>query len=173
MRLTAITALLALTTLTSCTIGPGDYAVLRIAAVKDPIKSASCYPDMVIDPNVAMDNYEVRSGDSLAIFASDKETYWLEWTSAAVAIEGSRDGKDYTFNGIDTDVEEPVMGERTTNNYEHGIKITIAGSSVTGQYLLTHTCMSTLQNACPYASCVSTTDFVGTVVKGVELEHGI
>ena len=173
MRLTALTALLALTTLTSCTIGPGDYAVLRIAAVKTPILSASCYQDGVIDPNVAMDNYEVRAGDSLAIFASDKETYWLEWTSASVAIEGSRDGKDYSFNGIDTDIEEPAMGERTTNNYEHDVQITITGSSVTGQYLLKHSCMSTIPNACPYDSCVSTTDFVGTVVKGVELEHGI
>lgn len=79
-----------LTVATSCTIKPGDYRVYRVAVhgislgcqYKNP---ADYMSDTYFEPAV------------LAIYASDKNTYFLE--DGSDAYYGTRSGKDYTFTG--------------------------------------------------------------------------
>ena len=170
MRITPLVAPVALAlSLSGCTIGPGDYVVIRIAATTG--KSTSCYPDGIVPPDEAMDMTDIRGGASLVIFASDKESYWLEFGNAS--FPGSRDGKEYTFTGEDVDVDDNGMGPFRTRATLHDMQLTIAGSSVEGKYTIEATCTASDMSNCPIPSCVTTTDFVGTVVRGVDLEYAI
>ena len=170
MRITPIIATLALaTSLSGCTIGPGDYVVIRIAATTG--QSTSCYPDGIVPPDEAMDRTDIRGGANLVIFASDKESYWLEFGNAS--FPGTRDGKDYSFSGEDVDVDDNGMGPIRTRVVLHDMQLTIAGSSVEGTYTIEARCTADDMDNCPIPSCVTTTDFVGTIVRGVDLEYDL
>lgn len=171
MRL-PLTILALSTALSACAVQPGEYAIIRIADAT-PEQSISCYPNMIIPPDEAEDSTDFRTGGSVALFAADAETYFLE--TGLGSIEGSRDGKDYTFVGTDVDVNyifnpDSSLDEKQTNTTESRVTMTIEGRNVAGRRVLTLSCAG---YACPYVSCVETTEFVGTVVRGVDLEHPI
>lgn len=79
-----------LTVATSCTIKPGDYKVYRLAVHGVSLGCQYKNPD-----DYESDNY--FNPAIVAIYASDKNTYFLE--DASNAFVGSRSGKDFTFAG--------------------------------------------------------------------------
>lgn len=160
------------TALCACTVAPGDYVIIRLASAT-PEQSTSCYPNMVIPEGEAEDSTNFRTGGSIAVYAVDAETVYLEYD--VLSIEGTRDGKDYAFSGTDVDVEyifNPMSNanEKQTSTTETRVSMTIDGSNVTGRNVTTASCNG---YACPYVSCVTTTEFVGSVIRGVDLEHAI
>ncbi|HGG56370.1 MAG TPA: hypothetical protein ENK31_01090 [Nannocystis exedens] len=146
-----------------CSIQPGHYVIIRLASAKTT-ESASCWDNMVPD-SIKDDTTTLATGSSVAIFAADADTYYLELADGTISIEGTRDGKDYSFFGEDIDVEE-----YSTTTVTWDVQTTINNKSVTGKSITTTTCTG---DGCGIASCVQTTEFVGTVVKGVELQRGI
>ena len=145
-----------------CSIQPGQYVIVRLASAKTT-ESASCWDNMVPD-SIKDDTTTLSTGSSVAIFAADAETYYLEHPDAG-SVEGTRDGKDYSFFGEEVNVEE-----NSTTTVTWDIQTTIDNKSVTGKSIRTETCTG---DGCGIASCVKTTEFVGTIVKDVELEHGV
>ena len=160
----SLLALSMLVGLGGCSVQPGQYVIIRLANA-ELTQSASCYPDNMVPDSLKDDRTTLSTGASIAIFAADSETYYLELAEGAVSIEGSRDGKDYSFLGEEADVEE-----NSTTTVKWDIQTTVNNKSVTGTSIITTTCSG---DGCGVTSCVQTTNFVGTVVKGVELEHGI
>lgn len=79
-----------LTIASSCTIQPGDYRVYRVAVNGVQLGCQYKNPDDFED-----DNY--FDAAILAIYAADKNTYFLE--DGADSFAGSRSGKDYSFVG--------------------------------------------------------------------------
>lgn len=158
----SLLALSMLVGLGGCSIQPGHYVIIRLANAETTL-SASCYADNKVPDNIRDDRTNLATGASVAIFAADSETYFLEL--ADISIEGTREGKDYTFLGEEVDVEED-----STTTVKWDVQATIDNKSVTGTLISTTTCTG---DACGINSCAVTTNFVGTVVKGVELEHGI
>ncbi len=157
----SLLALSMLVGLGGCSIQPGQYVIIRLANA-ETTESASCYDNMVPD-NIKDDRTTLSVASSVAIFAADPETYFLELD--AISIEGSRDGKDYSFAGETVDVEMDA-----TSTVVDDVQLTIDNKSVTGTWINTYSCNG---SNCGITSCVRTTNFVGTIVKGVELEHGV
>ncbi|MCA9663412.1 MAG: hypothetical protein KC486_34095 [Myxococcales bacterium] len=150
-----------------CQVAPGQYVIIRVANA-DTAVSDSCYVDNMVPDGEKDDRTDFRTGGSIAIFAADSETYFLESDNMGVAtsIEGTRDGGDYSFSGEDIDVEAEYTITTTVD-----VDLTIKNKSVIGSSVWTQQCSG---NNCPVLpSCVRTTDFVGTIVNGVELEHGV
>jgi hypothetical protein len=150
-----------------CQVAPGDYVIIRVANA-DVAESDSCYVDNMVPDSEKDDRTDFRTGGSISIFAADTETYFLEIDNmgSATSIEGTRDGGDYSFSGESVDVEAEYTITTTVE-----VDLTISNKSVVGSSVWTQQCSG---NNCPVLpSCVQTTDFVGTVVRGVELEHGV
>ncbi|MEZ4452409.1 MAG: hypothetical protein R3B09_23285 [Nannocystaceae bacterium] len=175
MRL-ALTVLALSTALCACTVAPGDYVIVRVASADQEV-SMSCYGGNPVDKNIAEDTSDLRAAGSFALFAADKENFFLEIDhgDGLDSIAGVRDGKDYSFEGTSVNVDYPfnpqtMAEDKQTTTTQYQTDMTIAGHDVSGRDVVTISCTG---YACPYASCVVTTEFVGTVVRDVELEHGI
>ncbi len=159
-------SLLAISTLLGlggCAPQPGEYVVIRLANA-EVTESSSCYPDNIFPEYTQEDRNTFTAGATVAIFAVDAETYIAELDDGN-GIEGTRDGKDYTFTGEFVDVEETQ-----TNSQELLVEFTMDNKYVTGRSISTATC--TGEN-CAIASCKTTTEFVGSVIKGVDIERAI
>ncbi|MBK8262985.1 MAG: hypothetical protein IPK80_16810 [Nannocystis sp.] len=153
-----------LTAALGCDVGAGKYTVIRLA-VADSSLSDSCYFMNMPDPDVVDDDINVRAGSTIAIFPSDKESFWLEW--GPVSIPGSKDGSAFSFAATDTDLT--VVGDsRRTEVTEHDVTMELKGGAVDGTYTNTYTCSG---EGCPISSCVTTTTFVGAVVRDVDVTH--
>jgi len=147
-----------------CDVGAGKYTVIRLA-VADSSQSDSCYFMNMPDPDDVDDDIQVRAGSTIAIFPSDKESFWLEW--GPVSIPGSKDGSAFSFDATDTDLS--VNGNnRTTEVTKHEVRMEIKGGGVDGTYTNTYTCSG---ENCPINSCVTTTNFVGAVIRDVDVTH--
>lgn len=163
--------------LASCQIKPGEYRVYRVAN-EDTVESTGCYP---IDPGPAItgDSTTVRVGQTFGIYAADEETYFLDFEMASLA--GTRDGKDYSFNGETVDVEilvDPTnqMESTVTSTSILDVDVTIEGKKISGTSVLEVTVNCSGGTSCPDPAntvCTRTTTFQGSEVKDVELEHGV
>ncbi|MEM9461997.1 MAG: hypothetical protein AAGF11_48005 [Myxococcota bacterium] len=172
MGLVGLTALVA-----SCQIKPGEYRVYRVAN-EDTVESTGCYPS---DPgeDITGDSTTVRVGQTFGIFAADSDVYFLDFEMASLA--GSRDGKDYSFSGETVDVmilPDPAGGaeSRFTSTSILDVNLTIDGKKISGTSVLEVTTSCTGGAQCPdpaNTTCTTTTNFQGSEVKDVELEHGV
>ena len=166
-------AALGLTTLvaSSCQVKPGEYRIYRVAN-EDTVESTGCYPSPP-GPEITGDSTTVRAGQTFAIFAADADTYFLDFDM--LSLVGTRDGADYSFNGETVDVE--LLGDSTlTTTSILDIDVNITGRKVTGTSVLEVTNSCTGGMNCPMPAmtvCTTTTEFQGSEIKGVELEHGV
>ncbi|MCB9703570.1 MAG: hypothetical protein H6711_16875 [Myxococcales bacterium] len=168
-----IFSILALTALVAgCQVAPGSYTVVRVASA-DTVRSPSCYNNNVPD-DIVNDSTTFYAGGTLGIFAADADNYFVDITTnnGPLTVDGTRDGGDYSFYGKAVDYEADVdgMGGARTTTYEADIRFTLKTHTVIGTAEFTTTCTGV---NCGVDSCVETTDFIGTVVRDVELEHGI
>jgi len=159
-------SLLAISTLLGlggCAPQPGEYVVIRLANA-EVSRSSSCYPDNIFPEYTQDDSNTFTAGSTVALFAVDADTYIAELDDGS-GVEGTRDGKEYSFSAETVDVEETQ-----TNSTEVLIEFTMDNKYVSGRSILTTTCTG---DNCALASCKTTTDFVGSVIKGVDIERAI
>jgi hypothetical protein len=151
---------------------PGQYRIYRVAQSKT-VSSPGCYPDGIPESE-AQDTTTFRTGATFAIFAADTKVYFLDMGSGegAMTIEGERDGRDYSFSGTDVDVE-PSSDNTITTTLTVTVDATIKGKKITGTSVTDTRSTCTGQN-CPNGTmCTTTTDFEGSEMKDVELEHPV
>jgi hypothetical protein len=143
----------------SC-IMPGQYRVYRVAN-STTVYSPGC-PDL---PDL-QDTTTFRSGQTFAIFAADTKVYFLDIGAGegSVTVEGSREGRDYTFEGVDRNVDSD--GNATIHSLT--VELSIKGRKVEG----TSTTEDQVTAPDPYL-CIKETDFEGSEMKDVELEHPV
>jgi hypothetical protein len=157
----------------SCGIMPGDYRVYRVAQAETE-NSPTCYGMGGVPPSEANDSTTFRTGLGFAIYAVDKETFILEVDpgTGPMSLEGSRDGKDYTFEGesVDVDPADPITTTSTTNVT---IDATIKGKSIEGTTTVTTSTTYVGTGAPPASNCTTTTTWIGAEVNDVELQHGV
>jgi hypothetical protein len=155
----------------SC-IMPGQYRIYRVAN-STTISSPGCFPDGIPEDQ-AQDTDTFRTGTTFGIFAADTKVYFLEgmFMGGFTTIEGDREGRDYSFSGTQVDVT-PGSDNTITDTTAVLVDMTIKGKKVSGTVLvdIRSTCMG---NNCPNGVlCTQTTDFEGSEIKGVELEHPV
>ncbi|MEZ4383224.1 MAG: hypothetical protein R3A79_17990 [Nannocystaceae bacterium] len=153
-----------------CQVHPGQYVIIRVANA-DLQRSDSCYFDNMVPDSIRDDRTDFRTGSSLAVFAADSETYFIEYdfNGTPVSIEGTRDGGDYSFAGEDVNVEQEYTVTQIVE-----VDMTIKNKTVIGTTVATRQCSGNgCEGASEVPSCVETIDFVGTIVSDVELEHGV
>ena len=161
-------SLLAISTLLGlggCAPQPGEYVVIRLANAT-VTESSSCYPDNMFPEFSQDDRNTFTAGSTVALFAVDADTYIAELDNGA-GIEGTRDGKDYSFSGEVVDVQETQTSTR-----ELVVEFTMDNKYVSGRSVTTDTVTCTGDPCQPY-SCKTTVDFVGSVLKGVDIERAI
>lgn len=145
---------------------PGQYRIYRVAN-STTVFSPSCGAP---SDSEAQDTSTFRTGVTFAIFAADTKVYFMEF--GEVVLEGDREGSDYAFSGTDVDVE-PSSDNTVTTTHTVSVDVTIKGKKISGTATddLRVTCMG---NNCPEGSmCTATTDFEGSEIKDVELQHPV
>lgn len=155
----------------ACQPRPGDYRVYRVASLPDQLE-LDCFEGEV-DPNYAQDGTSFFSAASVAVFATDKDTYFVEF--GGNTLTGTRSGKDYAFTGEDVDVE--VMGELTvTQSTSLELALEISGREIYGEYTVVerNTCSG---DGCDALGgdyrCTRRGSFFGAEVKDVDLEYSV
>jgi hypothetical protein len=167
-------AALALGVLTAgCGIGPGDYIMYRVAASEQD-RSTGCYGD-TIPPNVKSDSSTFRSSSTWIIYANatEEDAYYLDIGDAT--MEGVESDAGYTFSGKTIDIEYTMpdgTGDKLTTTNTVTIEMAVSGASISGTATdkTTYKCAGT----CPppiIPSCTITTEFKGSEIDGVDLEH--
>ena len=162
-----------------CTVQPGEYRVYRIAMLPETL-DANCYAGGN-DPNLSEDTTTFFNVSTFAIFASDSDTYFLEFGSDA--LTGTRDKNDYSFAGDSTDIQilspDPLV--KSTTRVIANIEISLEGDEAFGTYVRT-VAQGCSDGSEPGDNCESFGDntectvngtFFGTWVKDAELEYPV
>ncbi len=152
-------------------IGPGDYAIFRVASGTTTFDEA-CFPGGQ-DPDEVEDTTTFAAGQTFAVFAGGNGRYFLDFES--VVIEGVKSGGAYTFSGEDVDVtyfgandaSRRVLTEALT------VLLDVSGDAVGGTTTnsTTQSCSGGDCQDFDTFSCTGTGNFRGTRVRGVDLEH--
>lgn len=160
----------------SCSMGPGDYVIYRVA-FDAPQAGADCGEP---GPSQVEDSSTFGTPSTVALFAFE-DIYYLEFgdngMGGVAALEGSRDGKNYTFNGTSIDVEEidPMNGTKTTATYDVEVAAVIKGKNMDGIAVIT-TSTTCSGESCPDSfpfSCTTQTTFRGSTIDDTDLERPI
>jgi hypothetical protein len=150
----------------SCIV-PGKYRIYRVANSKTA-SSPGCYPDGIPE-DVAQDTTTFKTGQTFAVYAAGSGTFFLEMVYVGdgefYTIEGTRSGREYTFEGTTVDVQ-PSSEPPVTVTETFTVDLMIKGRKVEGTF--TYDRRST-----DGEMCTRTTDFVGAEVKDVDLEHPV
>jgi hypothetical protein len=157
-------------------IEPGDYVVYRIASTEAD-ESSSCN----LTANEIDDSSTLKASGTLILFAGEEGEYFLDLGSLALVGELVEDGDTllYDFSGKTVDIEwsnPEGSGTQITTTVSHSLEFDVDDELVTGVYKVKHTvdCAGS-GNSCdgvPW-SCSETTDFVGTEVEDVDLQHHV
>jgi len=172
MRTTSMMVLGLCTLAAACQIKPGEYRVYRVAN-EDTIESSGCYPSAP-GVDITGDMTTVRAGQTFAIYAADSETYFLDFEM--ISLAGTRDATDYTFDGETVDVTTIGPDSVQTLTSIVDVDLTIEGKKISGTSVLEVTSSCTGGMSCPTPAtsvCTTTTNFEGSELKDVELEHGV
>jgi len=157
-----------------CGIKPGEYQVYRIAASESE-STADCFGPDGEDPDDADDSSTFRAGQTIAIFASGDGTYFLD--TPDVVLEGTKDGGLFTFDGTEVDVEYFGANDTSSTTATTTWTVTLdpAGDKVSGEFTQDSSlvCDGADCGGTEDTTCSTTSAFVGTRVRGVELEHGL
>jgi len=158
---------------TGCGIGPGDYIIYRVA-ITEQEQSTGCYGD-TIPPNVKSDSSTFRSSGTFIVYANAtaEDAYYLD--TGDVTIEGVESDAGYTFSGKTIDIEYTVpdgTGDKLTTTNTLTIEVVVDGASISGTAVdkTTYKCSGAC-TAPAIPSCTVTTEFKGSEIDGVALEH--
>jgi hypothetical protein len=172
-RIFAATTLLASTLLISSCVQPGQYVIYRVAQAEGK-QSLGCWPNGQIPQDEANDSTTFRGGDTFAIFASGDGVFWLDF--AGGMLEGEYSGGTYTFEGVDTDINYPGDdGTQSTDTTILKVTVTVDQKKVSGKSVqdVSSVCVGNTCPDPPVFQCITTTEFVGSKIDGVDLEHAI
>ena len=158
------------TLLASCQVKPGEYRVYRVAN-EETMESNGCYPSPP-GQDITGDSTTVRAGQTFAIYAADADTYFLDFEM--ISLVGIRDANEYSFHGETVDVSTQA-GPTVTTTTIADVDVTIEGKTISGVSTveITTNCSGM---GCPDPAnsvCTRTTEFQGSELKDVELQHGI
>jgi hypothetical protein len=162
-------------------LGPGDYALFRIAFSEQEKKSSGCFGSAGIPANEKSDKTNFRQSNLFIIYGATEEGEdKLFLDTGKITVEGYEEAGLFTFTGNSTDVDFTEInggGDKHTTTNKLLIELTIDGSSMVGsaESAVKQTCSgSTCDLTLPAPiSCTTTTTFVGTEIDGVELHHDI
>lgn len=168
---TAILAGAVVALMSASCMTPGQYHVFRVAS-SSAEQSSGCYP-VAPGPDITGDSSTLRTGQTFAIYAADNETVFLDFETFSLA--GTKDGSDLSFSGENIDVS--LQGDSTvTVTSITTVDMEVSGNKVTGTSTLDVTSTCTGGTSCPTpasSQCISTVQFQGAKIKGVDLEHPI
>lgn len=152
--------------LSSCTPAPGQYRIYKVTSL--PARpQADCGYEIDL-----RDSTTFFSAATIAIFATDGDDFFIEYGDKV--LTGSRDGKDYTFEGVSVQVDDPIDGTTITTTSQWVVDLTIDGRKINGTLTTfdSSICSGTC-DAFDNTQCTVVGDFFGTELKDVELEHQI
>ena len=158
-----------------CGISPGDYVIYRVSPAVTEESLGCYYPDMVVPPNSASDSTTIREASTWIIYASINDAYYLD--SGTNTLEGIASDNGYTFTGKTVDVQYDVpdgTGSKRTTTDSVTIDVITDGDAISGKSTLkrTYGCAgATCGEKIP--TCTKTTDFVGTHVDEIQLQHSL
>jgi hypothetical protein len=152
--------------LSSCTPAPGQYRIYKVTSLP-----ANPQADCGVEIDIR-DSTTFFGAATIAIFATDADDFFLEYGDKVVT--GSRDGKDYTFEGVSVQVDDPIDGTTITTTSQLVVKLTIDGRKINGEATSFDSvvCGGTC-DAFENTQCTVVGNFFGTEIKDVELEHPI
>lgn len=165
---------------TACSdIEPGDYVVYRIASTSESLSDGCYYPNGE-SPNIEDDSSTMLASGTIILYAGVDETFYLDLGSATLdgVFDGAEDAGDmYVFEGQVVDVEwtsPDGTGDRWTTTTSTDVEMAIDGALVTGESKAktSYKCSGTNCGDVP-PSCTITTEFVGTEVEDVDLQHQV
>jgi hypothetical protein len=156
-------------------VEPGDYFVYRIASA-DQSMSESCD----LTANEINDSSSLHDAGTFILFAGQEGDFYVDMGELTLEGEFKGDtdaGEEYEFSGKSVDIEwsdANGTGTKVSTTVEHDFELAIDGELVTGEYKVKTkvACTGEFCEGVPY-SCTSTSDFVGTEVEDVDLEHKV
>jgi hypothetical protein len=155
-------------------IDPGEYVVYRVASSSDDL-SSSCDAGANIDD----DSSSFRAAETMVLFAGEEGAFYLD--VGGIALEGEMEstdlGDEYTFTGATVDVEfssPDGTGTKWTTTVRTTVHLVADGDMASGDTdeKTTVKCSGELCGD-DEMSCTVSTDFVGTRVEDVDLEHQV
>jgi hypothetical protein len=157
-------------------IDPGDYLVFRVASAEQQF-SNGC---RLNNPNTIDDSTTVHGSNTLILFAGADDRFYLDLGSMTLDGEADGVGDDgdlYEFEGKTIDVEwdgSTTNGNRRTTTVKTSADLEIDGELVTGRVRVktSYACVGSSCGDIP-RSCTITTEFVGTEIEDVNLEHAV
>lgn len=159
--------------LPACGIQPGDYVLYRIGAATTEY-TQDCFPNGQ-DPDDASDSTTFRAGETIVIFRAPDGVYFID--TGDFMIEGTLSGGTFDFNGESIDIEYFGSNDnsQTTETTTVDITMDTQGASVSGSFVssVIQTCSGPACDEFDSYSCTGTSQFVGTRVNDVELEHAL
>jgi len=157
-------------------IAPGDYIIYRVAFAEESKSTGCYYPFDAVQPDDKSDSTTFLGKSQFILYAGLEDVYYLD-VGGDVVLEGTGDGDTFQFSGKTVDVNYAVpdgTGDKTTATFTTTIDMAIDGASVSGT-AVTKDSFSCKGSTCGDArpTCTETSEFVGTEVEDVQLEHGI
>lgn len=160
---------------TGCGISPGDYVMYRVSPSVTDETSGCYYPETDPPPNELSDSTTVRASSTWIIYASINDAFYLD--SGTNTLEGVATDTGYQFTGKKVDVQYDVpdgTGSKRTTTDSFTIDIITDGDAISGTstWKTTYGCAGTTCGD-KLPSCTRTTDFVGTHVEEIQLNHDL
>lgn len=158
-----------------CGISPGDYVIYRVSPGVTDQNSGCYYPDTEPPPNAASDSTTIRESGTWIIYASINDAFYLD--AGSNTLEGVATDNGYQFTGKEVDVQYDApdgTGSKRTTTDAFTIDIIVDGEAISGSsvWKTTYGCAGmTCGEKIP--SCTRTTDFVGTHVDEIQLNHDL
>jgi hypothetical protein len=168
----SLLVLLVMALAAGCSVQPGEYRVYR-AAFEPERHDADCHTDPATDA----DTSSFFAVDTFVVFASDDDTYFLEF--AGRGLTGTRDGDDYQFHGDELDVEifPPDPKVRVTTTLVLDVALELSGEEAFGEYTRVDKRTCTGGSDCAKlvgaTTCTSHGTFYGTWVKGASIDYSL
>lgn len=152
--------------LSACYAKPGDYKIYKITFLPE-VQQADCNVEIDI-----RDSTTFFGAATFAMFATDGDDFFIEYEGQV--ITGSRDGKEFAFEGVSVNVDDPIDGTTVTVTNSLNVDLTLNGREITGTATgFASTVCSGNCDGIPVGQCTTVRDFFGTEIKDVELEHPI
>lgn len=152
--------------LSACQPKPGEYRIYKVTQLPS-VPQADC--DIDID---LRDSTTFFGAATLAIFATEADDFFLEFGDSVVL--GSRDGKEFKFEGISINVDDPIDGTTVTTTSQLTINLTMNGRQISGDVTtFDSTVCSGNCDGFDDVQCTVLGKFFGTELKDVDLERQI
>lgn len=158
-----------------CGISPGDYVIYRVSPGVTDETSGCYYPETDPPPNQASDSTSIRESGTWIIYASINDAFYMD--SGTKTLEGVATDNGYQFTGKTVDVQYDQAdgtGSKRTTTDSYTVDIIVDGDAISGTstWKTTYGCAGTTCGD-KVPSCTRTTDFVGTHVDEIQLNHDL